>query len=135
MAIKGYSTYYKTKRKSRKNLKKHTKKNLKKRTKKKTLRKRKTRKHRGGEFNRRGTHRKTIKHKPMKKEEEEEEDVYEKMYFPGKGGPARLLNEPIYASLDLREPIYQNVPGTQRVREESPYATVVGTTTQGLFKK
>lgn len=48
MAIKGYNTYYKTKRKSRKNLKKHTKKNLKKRTKKKTLRKRKTRKHRGG---------------------------------------------------------------------------------------
>jgi len=123
IAIKGYTAYYKIKRKSRKNLKKDTKKKLKKRTKKKTLRKRKTRKHRGGEFNRkkafrRKYHTNVLNVKPI---------------YGVTGHPPQ--KELIYASLDLREPIYKNVPGTQRLREESPYATVVGTTTQGRFKK
>jgi hypothetical protein len=109
----------KRKRKSRKNLKKRTKKNLKKRTKKKTLRKRKTRKHRGGgEFTRNKGNRKGFRN--TKK-------IHE--------NPAQLLNgEPVYARLDLEEPLYKNVPGTKRLREKTLYASVVGTTTQGPFK-
>ena len=131
----------KRKRKSRKNLKKRTKKNLKKRTKKKTLRRRrrKTRKHRGGALNRdlnRG-----IKKNPTQqiKPTPQEEDVYSMMEFNEGKKPKivsdlteeRLPEEPVYASLDLQNPLYQNVP----VINQTQYATVVGTTTQGPFKK
>jgi hypothetical protein len=128
----------KRKRKSRKNLKKRTKKNLKKRTKKKTLRKRrrKTRKHRGGALNRNSN--KGIRKKPTQQiEPTQNKDVYSMVEF-NEGEKPRIVsdvtkkhpNELVYASLDLQNPLYQNVP----VINQTQYATVVGTT-QGPFKK
>jgi hypothetical protein len=113
-------------------IEKRTKKNLKKRTKKKTLRRRrKTRKHRGGVLNRNSN--KGIR----KKHTQKEEDVYSMMEFK-KGEKPKIVSdvtekppkEPVYASLDLKDPLYQNVP----VNNQTQYATVVGTT-QGPFKK